>query len=64
LHVASSSGAPLDLVAGILMAAGGGAFDICTFTDRSHRTLLASAACGNDDIAVHKQLIKIFPGTL
>ena len=47
------------------MATGDSAFNLCTFTDEPRTcTPLASAACCNDDIRVHKLLIKSFTGAL
>ena len=53
MHVACLNGAPLDLIAGTLKAAGNQAPDLCAMMDKC---VLSPYACGHDDPAVHKQL--------
>ena len=64
-HFACLDGAPPSLVSLMLSSAGDSAHSFCSVCDRStKRHPLASAACGHDDVAVHKLLMKSSPREL
>jgi len=61
LQLACLNGARHDLIAAALEQAGEDMYELCMVTDALLRPLLAAAACGYDDPAVHKSLISAFP---